>query len=86
MFSIDERFIDFALFFIMYNRSPKEFTKMLVDGIYGSLGICVTGSMTVAERKRRGVARKKTKRFLCFLLLTLKYSMFIIENIEKCRE
>lgn len=69
-----------------YTRLPKESTKMLVDGIYGSLGICVTGSMTVAERKRRGVARGKTKRFLCFLLLTLGYFMYIIENIKKSRE
>ena len=42
---IDECFIDLALFFVMFNRSPKEFMKMLMDGIYNKLGICATGGV-----------------------------------------
>lgn len=59
VYFISKCFIDFAPVLVTYTRLPKESTKMFVDGIYGSFGICVTGSMTVAERKRRGVVRGK---------------------------
>ena len=46
VYSIDECFIDFVPYLVMYKKTPRELTKMLMDAIYERFGICATGGIS----------------------------------------
>lgn len=45
VYSIDECFIDLSPYLVMYKKTPRELTKMLMDTIYERFGICATGGI-----------------------------------------
>lgn len=45
VYSIDECFIDLSPYLVMYKKTPRELTKMLMDAIYERFGICATGGI-----------------------------------------
>lgn len=45
VYSIDECFIDLSPYLVMYKKTPRELTKMLMEAIYEKFGICATGGI-----------------------------------------
>lgn len=45
VYSIDECFIYLSPYLKLYNKTPKELTKMLMDEIFNQFGICATGGI-----------------------------------------
>ena len=45
VYSIDECFINLSPYLVMYKKTPRELTKMLMDAIYENFGICATGGI-----------------------------------------
>ena len=45
VYSIDECFINLSPYLVMYKKTPRELTKMLMEAIYEKFGICATGGI-----------------------------------------
>lgn len=45
VYSIDECFLYLSPYLRLYKKSPREFTKLLMDSIYTKFGICATGGV-----------------------------------------
>src|SRR5574344_323985 len=45
VYSIDECFIDATPYLQMYNKTPKEFAKMLMSEVFNQTGICATAGI-----------------------------------------
>ena len=45
VYSIDECFIDITDYLKLYNKTPYELAKMMIDDVYNSTGICATAGI-----------------------------------------
>lgn len=45
VYSIDECFIYLSPYLVLYKKTPRELTKMLMEAIYEKFGICATGGI-----------------------------------------
>ena len=45
VYSIDEAFIDVTQYQKLYEKTPKEFAKLLMDAVYDETGICATAGI-----------------------------------------
>ena len=45
VYSIDECFFDITTYIELYNKTPKEMAKMIIDAVYEETGICATAGI-----------------------------------------